>query len=184
MSSNRIIVFFLLLFVTLSSYAGDFYVTPGIGRGEIKVKPEYSFSGQKQTNNNFGLGAAVGYEFDSNVLVESHFYRSETDSIFSAFDSYRFSQTRFLIGYAFDVNLKFRIIPKIGYSQWDLDGEEGMFLNPGDEERSSIDGNTSFAQIDFEFPIRDWFSINTSYTNTNFDFGKVQTIHAGVKFKF
>jgi len=181
---NRIIALLSLLFVHLSSYAGDFYVTPGIGRGDVKVKSEYSFSGRKQSNNDFGFGASVGYEFDSNLLVESNFYRSETDSIFSAFDSYRFSQTRFLLGYAFDVNPYFRIIPKIGYSSWDLDGEEGIFLNPGDEERSNVDGNTSFAQVDFEFPIKDWFSINASYTNTNFDFGKAQSINAGVKFTF
>ncbi len=184
MLANRLIIVFFLLFVHLSSYADDFYLTPGIGRGEIDIKSEYSFSGESDSNYNFGFGGTLGYEFDSNLLIEGNFYRSETDSIFNAIDSYRFSQTRFLVGYAFDVAAKFRIIPKVGYSSWELDGEEGELFNPGDEARSSIDGDTTFAQIDFEFPIRDWFSINASYTNTHFDFGKAQALHAGVKFKF
>lgn len=181
---KRLIILFFLMILHLPSYAGDFYLTPGIGRGEIEIKSGFAFENRESSHNDFGLGGTVGYEFESNFLVEGDFYRSETDSIFELFDSFRLSQTRVLVGYAFDVVPRFRIIPKVGYSSWTLKGEEGIFLNPGDELRSSIDGDTTFVQLDFEFPIKDWFSINTSYINNNFDFGKAESIRVGVKFKF
>lgn len=180
----RIGLFLSVLFVSYTSYSKDFYVSPEIGRGEVEIDSDHSFGNSRDVENDFGYGVTLGKEFDSHVIIEGSYYRSETDSIFSIADSYKLSQTRIFLGYAFDVSEHFRIIPKIGYTNWKLSANEGAFLNSGPEERRSFDGNKVFAQLGFEFPINDWLSINASYSNVSFDFGKAQSLNAGVKFSF
>lgn len=178
------LTFFLLFHHAI--YAVEFYAAPEIGVGNTNINSVYSLSGFKESNDNFGYGVSFGFEFDTNFLLDVSYYRSETDNtilFFELLDKYEFVQKRISIGYAFDITQKFRVIPKLGYGQWSLSGKEGLF-SFSTVQSTKVDGNKLMPQIDFEIPIREWFSINSSYSNTSFDFGNVQSFTAGVKFKF
>lgn len=184
MKNSRVIIAALLGVCCSVASAGESFIAPELGRGEIEINPKYSFNNQKDSSENLGFGVIVGHEFDSNIVLEGNYYQSDSDSFLSVSNSYQLTQTRALVGYAFDLAEHFRIIPKIGISNWKLDSQEGALFNPGVEERLKFSGNETFAELGFEFPVNQLITISGAYRNINFDFGDAQSANVAVKFKF
>ena len=181
-------VIFLILSVVWSSLSlaqeRNFFVSPHIGVGEINIDGFHSIDGNNDSVNTFVMGVSGGYKFKSKFLIEADFTVSTDDALFGTFDSYSVSELRILLGYSFELSDRFRIIPKIGFSDWTFESKEGVFLNPGAEKKKEFDGNEAVLAVDFEVPISDLIQLYLSYTQSNFEFGKADATELGIKFSF
>lgn len=161
-----------------------FYITPQIGNVNLSIDGEYTLSNTNLSEDNIESGIAAGIQTESNIVLEVGVLYSDSIDLFDFGDTYNFSQIQALVGYEFQPNEHFIFTPKIGFSFWDLEGEEGIFLNPGNEATSSLDGNDFIWSLDFEFPVYEHVNIHFSYANNNFEFGKAETTTFGVTFEF
>ena len=174
----------LLLTLAATSACADVVVTPTLGRSKIDLKPAYAIDGEGTRVDGTITGVSVGYQFESNILIGSNLSFTYGDNLFSATDDYRLYEGRAFIGYVIPLHDHFRITPLAGISRWEMDTKEGRFLNPGPEAKDEFTGSDSFAELMLEFPITDLVVVHTSYTQSNFIFGRTKSFRGGVTFQF
>ena len=179
---------FLLLFISTIVYSADedkgkITLSTDIGRGEIHLKRKFSLNSEKDDPSMTVLGFSAGYQFDTNVILESNFSVAANDNLFSADDDYKLYELKAFLGYSFEVKHWFRFVPKIGVGRWELDTKEGKLHN--DKRKfDEFTGSDFYYQLNLEFPMQDLLSINVSFMNNDYDFGRVSAVKAGVKFTF
>lgn len=173
-------------------YAAEFFIMPELGVGDVDIIAEYTFLDDDDSSPTISASLTGGYKFDSNIVlaINTSFTTSDVfiaDTVYfgsSAFDEYSYVELGMLLGYSFDVHKRFRIVPMLGASYWDLTVEEGAFLNPGPEDEKGYSGTDIYGKLNLEFPINDLIQINVSYLYGNYDFGAIEVTRVGVKFSF
>ena len=162
----------LLLTLAATSACADVVVTPTLGRSKIDLKPAYAIDGEGTRVDGTITGVSVGYQFDSNILIGGNLSFTYGDNLFSATDDYRLYEGRAFIGYVIPLHDHFRITPLAGISRWEMDTKD------------EFTGSDSFVELMLEFPITDLVVVHTSYTQSNFIFGRTKSFRGGVTFQF
>lgn len=173
------------LLVSLPVYAGKFVAMPEVGTGRLNVDQSFALpDGYDGEDDIYAVGFIGGYKFDSNVVLAIGLSFSGTEYLWDAEDEYTLNERGVLIGYSFNVNANFRIVPMLGWNSWDLVTEEGAFLNSGPEEELEFNGTDTYGRLNFEFPITEVFQMVASYVYGDYDFGRSRTTRVGFKFEF
>lgn len=174
----------LIISLATANACADVVITPTLGRSKIDLKPAYAIDGEGTRVDGTLTGVSVGYRFEANILIGGNLSFTYGDNLFSATDDYRLYEGKAFIGYVIPLGDHLRITPIAGISRWELDTKEGRFLNPGPEAKDEFTGSDSFAELLVEFPITDLVVVHTSYTQSNFVFGRTKSIRGGVSFQF
>ncbi|TQV71533.1 porin family protein [Aliikangiella marina] len=173
-----------LLALDLHAQQPSFYLIPQVGNVNLSIDSDYTLSNVKLNEDNIESGITAGLITDSHLMVELSILHSDSIDFFDIGDTYNFSQYQLMLGYQVELNEHIRFIPKVGLSFWDLDGEEGVFLNPGTEATSNLDGNDLYWSLGFDFPVTERISLQLSYANNGYEFGRTETTSFGVRFEF
>lgn len=133
-------------------YAGKMVLMPELGRSTIGVDAGYTVS--ETSNHEVGVVASLvgGYKFDSHIILAANHSFTDSDDFFGAGDYYTLYEVGVVAGYSFDLATRFRVIPMVGLSYWELDSTEGRLFNSGPEERLENKGRDPYWRINFEFP--------------------------------
>lgn len=161
-----------------------FYGAPQVGVGRIKISQNFGFENDEDTSGSTETGLSFGGRFAGSFIIEISYIESDGHSLFGAGDSFDLTQKQALIGYSFPLGSDFRFTPKIGTTDWRVEGREGAFLNPGAEEESDNKGNDLIFAIEIEKELVDFLAlgINSSWANT--EFGDSLSTRFLVKFQF
>ena len=189
MGKNNLLQSMILVLLAISgpSWAGKTILLAEFGRMSVDVGSEYTFENEEEANEDLLGGFMAGYKFDNNAIVAFNYTYATglaSDGLFGAFDHYDLSEQTLLVGYSFDVARYLRIVPMAGWTRWSLTGEEGAFLNPGEEEELSEDGRSFVPRINFEIPFGELIQANIAYQRGNYDFGDASSWRVGLKFEF
>jgi hypothetical protein len=125
---------------------------------------------------------SVGYLFANNVLIEGSATTGFSITAFFGADTYEFKENRLMAGYAFRVTDKFRIVPTLGVSFWDLETIEGLFLVP--TARRTTSGTDVTWRLTGEYYFAPRFGVYFSYAETRPDFGNVSLPSFGLRVQF
>jgi hypothetical protein len=181
--SSGICLFAILALLPLAAQAGGF-VGVKSGFGSIDVKPEYAIDEQIPDDGDiFSVGVFGGYNFDSGLVVEGGGSAEISEDIF---ESYDVSQLIAMMGYTFRPGGDFTIVPKLGFSMWELSTYDSGFLDFfGDgAEAHTYDGTDLIWALEGEYSITRLIQLNLSYTQGSYDFGDLDSFRFGVEFDF
>ena len=176
----------LLLTCSTTSYAQEGVVILGLefGGSPIEINSELAVLDDEFDYDGYAFGYILGYRWNSNMVVETNLNYASNDSFFKAFDYYETYEAKLMLGYSIEVNDNFRIVPLVGYTRWELEAKEGLFLNPGPEEESKADGTDFTYKLRMDFPIGELVVLSASYTKSNLEIGDIKLTQFGVKFEF
>lgn len=128
---------------------------------------------------------SAAYRWSNNIVVEGSLnYAGNVFFNFGLGDFYDTAEAKLLVGYTIPVAEHFRLVPMVGVSSWDIEIQEGAFLNPGPEAEAEADGTDLSYKLSAEFPFSSGFVLSLSYANTQTDIGDLSMTQAGVKFEF
>ena len=169
----------ICLILSSQCYADKgYYLLGGIGIGEIDIKPAFQVNNTNINNDNFDYHGFVGYRFDNNIQLELGYanHGALDLDILDIGDNSKVSEYLFLAGYRFEISEKVMVIPRAGYSRWEHESKEGIFLNPGSEIQISQHGNNQIYMLSV---FEDIFYM--TYQSTDYDFGSLTSLIIGVE---
>lgn len=185
MNKNHSLLIVASVLVSLQAHAGKFIAMPETGTGEIDVDDSYALpDGYDGFSDAYSISFVGGYKFDSNMILAANLSYTGTEVLFDSADEYSLDERGILVGYSFEINRNFRIVPMLGWSSWDLVTEEGALFNPGPEEELEFEGSDTYGRLNLEFPVTEVFQMAASYIYGEYDFGTYQTARVGFKFEF
>ncbi len=178
-----IVVVFLSSF-SFRAFSSEFFIAPEVGYSNLEFDGQFSLDGNSDSTDGVALGMSAGYQFDSNLLVEANISSTSNYDFLGAFDKYTVNEFKLLLGYRIHLSKYVKIIPKVGYSIWDLEAEEGQFLNAGPEDEINLSGKDLFGQISMQFSTTDNFHIYLYHSHYDIEFGEMATSGVGFKINF
>ncbi len=155
-----------------------------IGTSELSINKAYTISGENYSTDSFSVGVEFAYRWPENYLIETSFTTTVDTDIFGISDNYQLYQWNTLVGYSFPITERIRLIPKIGFSRWELDTREGALFNPGPELSVEFNDTDFTYQLGFEFPVWEDLNLGVTYENTRYSFGKIEIVNFGFSFEF
>lgn len=171
-----------LFFIVLSCIAFDakandeFFISLGLGLGEIDVAPDYQISDENDSNDTLNYQLLLGYQFKNKIQIEvGHNSRGSLDML-GLGDSSSMSENVLLLGYGFDITPSFQITPRLGYSSWLFESDKGWFLNAGSEEEYKDKGNQLIYSLSLSHG-----RFFTTYQSVSYDFGNMKSLVIGVE---
>lgn len=179
--------FILLPFFLLCQplLAENFHGEIRVGGGSLELKEKFTIDDYNSGDHLKGVGLSIGYTWDNNVVLDVGIESTSEDIIaFLDFDSMSFFSRNIAVGYRFG-NEKIYWVPQIGYSRWDLDFEEGQFLNPGPEERMELaEGEDLFWKLTAGYKISKNFAFTFSFRQLDTHIGKSNASMLGFVVEF
>ncbi|WP_226894471.1 MULTISPECIES: outer membrane beta-barrel protein [Pseudoalteromonas] len=175
-----------LLISSFSSHANEAQIRMGVELGTSKIAVDKDFAILKEDFDTDGLSInyVLGYKFANNVVTEANVAYSSSDILFGTFDSYETYEIKAMAGYSFDLATYFKVVPMVGFSHWELETKQGLFLNPGPEAEEEFSGTDFTYKVRFEVPVSDLVLLSLSYANTEAEFGRNETTQIGILFEF
>ncbi len=155
-----------------------------IGTSELSVNKAYTISGENYSTDSFSVGIEFAYRWPENYLIETSFTTTIDTDIFGISDNYQLYQWNTLVGYSFPITERIRLIPKVGFSRWELDTREGALFNPGPELSVEFNDTDFTYQLGLEFPVWEDLNLGVTYENTRYSFGKIEIVNLGFSFEF
>jgi hypothetical protein len=90
-----------------------------------------------------------------------------------------------MAGYTFKPGKDFTIVPKLGFSMWELTVFDSNLFNIfGESEEFSYDGTDMVLSVEGEYSMTDLIQLNLSFNQGSYDFGDVSSYHFGVELDF
>lgn len=184
----RYLTFFMLLTISTFSFANErdiqlvfsgesvFGTLKNNGEHDEALKSNY------KSINSIGIAVRGGVIFESNILIELGYSSQSNWSFFGAFDHLSLSQKEVILGYQFKFE-SISVVPRVGYSFWELSATEGAFLNSGEEESGDIEGDSPFASIALQIPLNKKLDLGFAYKYMSPRFGSVKQFSAGVVYR-
>lgn len=177
----------LLCLLLLSGVAdardGEFTVTGAVGKTNLGIDSDYRIGVERTSFDAGTLSLMGGYRFSNGFLVEAGYVTYATFEFFNAFDEYELGEWQAAVGYSYELG-RWRFVAKAGYAFWQLDSEEGDFLNPGDEDESHADGSDPVATLAIEKFFSSIFGMSLAYQKSDRDFGNTESFMLGFNFAF
>jgi opacity protein-like surface antigen len=175
-----------------SASASDFYFGIGLGSGELDVNTRRLFAGVDANADSIDESVIAGevmagLQFENGVLAE--IARDDFDSVGFPFAALflgrlEYGATRVSAGYAPEPAGRFGFVGKLGLSFWGIDAVESPFLNPGDEERVSRDGQSLYLQLGGEFHVTKRWRLGVSYDLADTDVGNARALKLNTRYVF
>jgi len=162
---------------------GKFTAAGGFGKSNLGIDPDYRIGLGESSFNAGTLWARGGYRFSNGFLVEVGYVYYATADFFNYDDEYELNDKQAAIGYAYVLE-SWRFVGKAGYAFWRLDGEEGKFLNPGDEEELHATGSDPVWTLAVEKLFSSMFGMSLSYQKSDREFGDIELYDLGFNFEF
>jgi hypothetical protein len=95
---------------------------------------------------------------------------------FGTVDKYRLSEYSIAVGYQFETEHGFRIIPKAGRTRWDLFSKESTLLHPDADRPNTIRDYDYFWELTLQKKVSDSVALGVSYKDNPYKFGNVRSI--------
>ncbi len=172
-----------VLLLPVQAFAEGFYLMPEFGRGTIEFDADATIDGVEESENSATASMVIGYKSSSNIVAGGTIGTTNSET-FVGLDNYQIYEAGPFIGYSIDITKNFHIVPMIGLNFWELDVEEGQFLNPGPEESRETNGTDSYWRVNFEFATEGLIDFNFSVVSGSYDFGTFYSGRFGMRFKF
>lgn len=177
---------FGLLFVfsfSVQAFSQGMYIMPEFGRGEINFNSDATISGGDEEQKSATAAVIIGYKTSSNFIVGGNIGATNNET-FLGLDSYQLYDVGPFMGYSIELTKNFHIVPIVGVNFWELDAEEGEFLNSGPEESRETHGSDVYWRVNFEIATEGLLDYNFSLVSGDYDFGEFYSARFGLKFKF
>jgi len=141
----------------------EFQLTPRGGNGHLRIDiPQRA----ALTPDTLGAGVGAGLLTPFGLILEAGVERFGHYT-FLGFDEFRFDQNYLAAGYQFELG-QWRVVPKVGWSDWDLD-HSGILVARRD--RRELSGQDYFWEIGVSRQISRLVTLGLSHENGNYDFG-------------
>jgi hypothetical protein len=171
------------LLAPVASAAEGWFFTLGGGVRNIDVDSNSAVANSLSTDENVVAELGGGFVFSSNVVLEG----TTTDAVsvtgLFGLGSFEFEDDRVMVGYAFPVSEKFRIVPSVGASFWDFRATTLVFFGPPSTERT-MSGTDVVFRLGGEFLAGETFGIYFGYTRAEFDVGDTSSFSVGMRVQF
>lgn len=176
-----------VLFVLFGAkaFATDFFVSVQGGRASTDFNAEFTPAGISESGKSTLFSASAGLKFQSQIVTGVVFSGDFSDDFLGSSNHYHVYQGQVYVGYRFNLAKHFRITPQVGFAHWELKAEKSpIFGDDEDDITNKFKGNDIYSQINLEFPVGKLVTIVGSYSRTNYDFGRTNSVQAGVIFEF
>lgn len=155
-----------------------------LGASSVDFDEDTNLLVEDYDDDGLGFTYSLGYRWENNAIVEISGSFASNNAFFESFDFYETTEYQLLVGYSFPVSEKFRVVPMVGLSNWDLDSKEGTFLNPGDEVRQTFSGTDVAYKISAEYALFSSVVLSLSYRSSALDIGTSSMTQLGLKMAF
>jgi hypothetical protein len=186
-ASHRLLmsVLFAILLGCFASklHAGNFLLDFQMGSGDIKIDAGKGLSIRTTGFDTVGGSVYGGYRFDNNIFTRIGVGYQRSEDIFGIADSAKLTTYEALIGYSFNLE-NFFIRPQVGAAHWRLKLKEGIFLNPGDEERVEDSGEDYILLLDLGYAFTDRLGMRLSYKTIDSEIGRYSSSTVGLNLRF
>jgi hypothetical protein len=175
---NRLLA---LLFLSTLPYAAqaaeaEWQITPRALLGDADVKREYTgVNGSRTDADLYGVGCGVGYLMPFGMVVEIGADFGAEFDLFNALDNYSLDQQFVAVGYQFELGEGWRFVPKFGRARWRLQSEEGVFLNPGPEDKDVLEGYDYYWEASVSRRISRVVALGVDYKQADYRFGRARS---------
>lgn len=144
------------------------FIGGNIGRSDIEL--DRNFQDERDSHNAAAIGLSAGYMFENNIVTQINATGSENISILGAIDRHNLQHADLSFGYQFSWE-RLRITPAIGIAKWELNSEEGQFLNPGPEVKAKLSGEDPLIGLSVGITFGRIFQMNVTRKSVNAGFG-------------
>lgn len=187
--TTSLFLFLASALFSLHAAAGDFFYSFDIGSSDMGFNEEDfldSSSAFVGDEADVSGSHALGYRFDNGIQLSGGVYVASNNYFFGYFtDSFGLVSLDLAAGYVIPVSESFFIVPKVGYSAWTLEVNEGTFIgDPADAESVKLDGGDTFYQLDLEWLVSSSTMVTLNYRETDYDFSTARNVGLGLKFLF
>jgi hypothetical protein len=162
--------------------AQGWFLTVGGGLRDIEIDSGAAIANSTGGDDNVVSELGGGYLFSTNVVLEASTTDSFSVSGLLGFGSYEFQDDRLMVGYAFPVAERFRIVPEVGVTLWELRAVQSFFFQPSSDQTFS--GTDTVWRLAGEWQIGTTFGMYFSYTKAEFDVGNDSLGSFGMKVRF
>jgi hypothetical protein len=180
----------LLAFASSLSYAQEAKFMFGIevGNSQIDIDSKVANISNEFDTKGFSASYVAGYRWENNLVLEANMTSSSnSDQMwFGTSDYFDTYELKLMAGYSFAVNESLRITPLLGYSDWELDSNEGIphFQSNEDAKRYRFNGKDLTYKLRLDIPLGDLFVWSVSYARTNMDIGGLRLLQLGIRMDF
>ena len=162
--------------------AQGWFLTVGGGLRDVEVDSSAATANNTSVDENVVAEFGGGYVFPTNVVLEASTTSGFSVSGLVGFGSYEFEDDRLMVGYAFPVAERFRIVPEVGVTFWELRASQSFFFQPSSQRSTS--GTDVVWRLAGEWLIGTTFGMYFSYTTAEFDVGNDSLGSVGMKVRF
>ena len=163
------------LLLSCNGFSENFRLGVGAGQGDVSLSSALNESGNYAGDKLISAFIYAGYVFENGFLIDVQ-YNSLTDDILAgANDNLHLNSFDVLVGYRF-ISDKLYIEPKIGFSSWDLELEEGAFLNPGPEQKSEASGSDPLLSFSVGYNFSPSFGMSLQYKYLDIEDGNADSL--------
>jgi hypothetical protein len=179
-------VLVLLASIVPTSYAaerGDFYISPRIGRGEMRINEAFTNEARHEDLEAWSGGCVLGYSSPIGLLVEVGAESQRNFDWWDEEDEVSLEQQYVAIGYEIGFAEGWTFTPKAGRARWKLHSEEGAFF-PGPDAEEDVRGYEYFWEAQIARDLNDKIALGAAYQEGEFDFGRARSISFVATFRF
>ena len=169
-----------------TALAGGVFFGFGGAAGNVDFDRDIFAANQTPSDDSFAGEWAVGYRFDSKLVIEGGGAVGISLDLLIAGHNFGLQDQHVMVGYAFQPAKRLSIVPQLGVSFWDFETEDGPGLFFLGSQRVDFDGSGSdwIARVSFEWDTAKRFRPYAAYTEAHYDFGKSRALSFGAKFQF
>jgi|GEM_PF-3119815 len=130
------------------------------------------------------VGTGFGYVFQNGLITELKFNTGSLELLrdIVGLDAYQLTEIHVATAYDFYFAARFSVGPELRLTKAKLQAEEGEFLNPGPEEKFSLEDYTWTWGAKAKWRISHSFTMTLSHYRARYDFGDSQT--TGLEFQW
>lgn len=152
------------------------------GYTQFQIDREFSIGSGEDNLGAFGFELFGGYRISEKLFIDAGLFSTNTFSFLVGGDDYHLSEYSLNISYAFLIGDRISLVPRIGYAYWEMETEEGLFLNPGPEEITEFYGNNFVYSLGLEKVSSSNSALFLSVKSGHYEFGEITSFNLGVRF--
>ena len=176
---------FALLAAPSAANAGGMLFGFGAGAGVVVFDADVSAGNNAVSDDDMVGELWVGYRFDSKVIVEGGQSVGLSIDIFTFGDSFTLEDFRVLAGYSVELGERFKFLPELGVSFWDIDTSDFSNSFFGSSRRAIHDSGTDLIwRVSGEVRVATRTHLYLAYSAADYDFGDATRLSTGVKWQF
>lgn len=175
-------VIFLLLFSS-SCFSDAIRMGFGAGGGGVDVSSGFNGDDNYAASGSISTSLYLGYMLNNAIVIDLAYGEITDDIVLGAVDNIHFKTYEALLGYRFYFE-KFYLEPKLGYAKWNVELEEGAFLNSGPEQKIEESGSDPLVALVAGYKFLPVFGMSISYKYIDFGYGSADSVYLGFDFEF